>query len=152
MHVNIEITWAISGIAQHSRWPVVGNRVSIVVESRGEVVRQAGPRIEDNRCPKTLGQVIKPKQVECLASIVVGATPVAVGVVVVGREGSEGAGAIQCVRQRVLAHDLKLAPLPTIGQGGAVSPGRRGRLVFINDHEVWSRNYGGSGKRSVNVP
>src|SRR5215472_727783 len=130
MHVNIEITWAISGIAQHSRWPVVGNRVSIVVESRGEVVRQAGPRIEDNRCPKTLGQVIKPKQVECLASIVVGATPVAVGVVVVGREGSEGAGAIQCARQGVLAHDLKLAPLPTkFGAGTTVVPGK-GALTF----------------------
>src|SRR5437773_681155 len=150
-HVYIQITGPSSRIAPESCRPVIGDGISIVVESGGDVIRKARACGEDDGGPETLGQAIEPNEVQLMAAVIIGASPVGVRVIVVSGAGSHGACAIERPRQCVVANELKLAELAAIGYRGAVPPGRCRRLELVNSVEVWIRRDGRTRERSVDI-
>jgi hypothetical protein len=62
MHIDRELAWTLSGVSGRARRPVVCDAVAIVVLSRGDVERQAGPDRSQRAERKTPRQLHRPRE------------------------------------------------------------------------------------------
>src|SRR5260370_17652582 len=86
MEVDTGVTRPRSGISANSEWPIIWHSIPIVVESRGDVVGDAGIRADNASGPEAPWQVIDTDKVESMTAIVVGSPVFRAQIIVIGGE------------------------------------------------------------------
>src|SRR5437016_11465200 len=115
--VHVRVAPGATGIAWNARGPVVKDGIVILIVSRGDVVGQTRPCIEDPRHPETEAQWIEESHIESLPAVVIRAAPVAARVVIIGRREKEATRVVKSAGKHILGHDIQFAQLALKGNG-----------------------------------
>ena len=115
--INVCVASGPPGIAPKAKRPVVKNGIVIVIGSRGDVVGKARPSVKDPGNVKTERQGIHDHHIKSMSAVGIGAAPVAVRVVVIGRRIKVAAGVVKGAREHILGHEVDLMDGTFVGDG-----------------------------------
>src|SRR6266849_7903166 len=95
MEINADVAGPLSRIPVDSRWPIIWHSIAIVVESSGDVVRDAGIHADNASGPEAPWQSIRADEVETMVPVIVGPPEFWTQNIVVGRQGKHSTRIVQ---------------------------------------------------------